>query len=427
MEDILKWLYGLTRFGIKPGLETITTLLQRLGNPHLNFKSIHITGTNGKGSVAALIAAVLQNNGYKTGLYTSPHLLRFNERIAIDGTEISDEDLISSVEKIRKSCGDIEVTFFEFTTALAFLYFAEKKVDIAVVETGMGGRLDATSVLTPLLSIITTVDFDHMKYLGSTKEAIAWEKAGIIKKNIPVVVGFVDSGVLAVLKNAAKSLGSSFLHVPSLLSAHQISSSFQSQTFETKGWVNDSFSLPLLGQHQMENALVAIAALTQLGLPPSSIQKGLSLTHWPGRLEIISEKPLIIVDGAHNEAGMATLAQYLQNIPQRKVLILAAADDKPIDLFAKVLAPLFEIVIVTQGSYKPCPLSVLGEAVRAYSSQVEEYPLVEKAIQRALSFLQKDDCLLVTGSLYMIGDALRIIRSAREKSGLTQERATTIH
>ena len=195
-------MYSLERFGMKLGLDVITDLLQHLGNPHLQFKSIHVAGTNGKGSTCSFLASILQEAGYKTALYTSPHLVKFNERIKVNGNDISDQYLASLAKKIKKTAEQhkIELTFFEFTTALAFLYFARQKVDIVVVETGMGGRLDATNVLHPLLSVITNISFDHQKHLGDTLEKIAWEKAGIIKKDGIIVTAERNPAVLEVFR-----------------------------------------------------------------------------------------------------------------------------------------------------------------------------------------------------------------------------------
>ena len=314
----LEYLYGLERFGIKLGLEVITTLLNTLGNPHQQYKSIHIAGTNGKGSTAAFLAQILIEAGYKVGLYTSPHLIQFNERIKINGKDISELDLINLIAVIKEKAekNNLQLTFFEFTTALAFFYFAQQKIDVAVVETGMGGRLDVTNVIQPEVTIITNISLDHQQYLGETKEEIAAEKSGIIKDKAIVVTVEEDKEVLKIIeKKCMEKNAGLFLSDK----AWPQEASLERQIFTVKG---QEYTIHLLGEHQLQNAALAIKAaslLAERGLLISSynIQEGFKKAYWPGRLEIICNEPLVLVDCAHNLAGMQELARVIPSLSRR--------------------------------------------------------------------------------------------------------------
>src|SRR3989338_5320207 len=339
-QNILGYMYSLERFGMKLGLDVITDLLQHLGNPHLQFKSIHVAGTNGKGSTCSFLASILQEAGYKTALYTSPHLVKFNERIKVNGNDISDQYLASLAKKIKKTAEQhkIELTFFEFTTALAFLYFARQKVDIVVVETGMGGRLDATNVLHPLLSVITNISFDHQKHLGDTLEKIAVEKAGIIKKEGMVVTAEKNPAVLEVFRKECRKKNAQLFVSEGDFKIVQ--RDIFHQAFEFHGL---RYDIQMLGEHQIPNALLAILAvelLKEKGIACSSrsIQQGLQKTRWAGRLQFIRKN--VLLDCAHNIAGMEMLQKFVQNLPRRKVLVLGIAEDKEIVEMCQLIVPL---------------------------------------------------------------------------------------
>ncbi len=424
MQDVLDYLYGLTRFGIKPGLEVTRSLLTVLGNPHQKFKSVHITGTNGKGSTTAFTASILQKAGYKVGMYTSPHLVRFNERININGVDISDAELVkfAALIKATAEAHGIQPTFFEFTTVLAFFYFAANNVDIAVIEVGLGGRLDATNVITPLVSVITNIDFDHMKHLGDTKEKIALEKAGIIKKNVPLVTAEKDENIIGIFRNKAERifvLKEDLYVIPG-------AKSIDFQSFAVSGRVNGVFTTSLLGDHQIDNACTALLAaqvLRENGLQitDKALHDGLIAAHWPGRLQVISKTPLLILDGAHNVAGMNRLKQFIQPLQKKKVLVLALAKDKDTKEIVKLIAPLFTTVIIAQGNFKPQDTAVLAAEARKYVHDVKELPDVEEALHTALSAVKDDELILVTGSLYMLGDALSVLeKSAKIRDKLGQ-------
>jgi dihydrofolate synthase/folylpolyglutamate synthase len=318
----IETLFSRTAYGIKPGLEVTVALLEKIGNPHKKLKCIHVAGTNGKGSVCAMIESVLRASGFKTGLYTSPHLFRFNERFRINGREISDsalEQLIAAVETAAQSLTTRPATFFEFSTAMAFEYFKREKVDYAIIETGMGGRWDATNVIQPVLSVITRIDIDHTEYLGGEIEKIAWEKAGIIKPGAPVICGPMPVEAEAVVyKEAAEKkspiLGSDEAVFFQCLEARRDD---QLLNIEAGGHQYPNIRLPLAGNFQMENCGIAVAALEDLadieGLR-LQMKKGLEAVKWPGRFQLLQPKPPVLYDGAHNVSGARALFQTLEEI-----------------------------------------------------------------------------------------------------------------
>lgn len=411
MQSTLDYLYNLQRFGIKLGLKEITKLVQALDNPQNQFKSIHIAGTNGKGSTAAFIASILQQAGYKVGLYTSPHLIRFNERIRINGKEIIDKELVKYTKKIKEKVEqhNIPTTFFEFTTALAYLYFAQNKVDFAVIETGMGGRLDATNVIIPEISVITNISIDHTEHLGKTKLSIAAEKAAIIKKKGIVVTAETDLEIIKLFKQVCAKKQARLFVLDNEISYHLTASDLRQQTFTTSGRFNCDFTIKLLGEHQIRNAITALLAISLLDRTISiyTLKKGLKLADWPGRLDIIGDNPLVMIDGAHNVDGMERLRDFIKSLPQRKILILGIAEDKEIEQMISLIVPLVDEVIVSQGNFKPSPAEKLAEVVKIYNKNVKICPRVKKAIAAAISLATKNDLILITGSLYLVGDILK--------------------
>ncbi len=411
LNDQLKWMYALERFGIKPGLEVMQNIMEVLGHPETKWPSVHITGTVGKGSTAALTACALQEAGYKVGLYTSPHLIRFNERIQINGQEISDEALADLIGEVRRTLEDysIQATFFEFTTALAFLYFARQKVDIAVIEVGMGGRLDATNVIVPEVSVITRIGFDHEKFLGDTLLKIAQEKAGIIKRGVPVVTYEKKPDILHLLKTTAQQQ-SAQLYVVS----EQLKTTFLEETLESERFQigENIFTTPLLGRHQIENAATAYMALEVLRskgwkISTEDMTQGFKHVRWPGRMQVISQKPLILVDGAHNPDGVAALSEFIKGWSRYDVLVLAQKQGKKLDDMHRLIVPLFKQVIVTEGTYEPMPAADLASTIKAYTNgNIVIIPNSQDALRKARERLPYDGTMLVTGSLYMIGAAL---------------------
>lgn len=405
--DGLTYLYSLERFGIKLGLEVTQKLLQCLGNPHLQFKSIHVVGTSGKGSTCAYLNSILQEAGYKVGMYTSPHLVRFNERVQIDTQQIIDSELKSLVQEIKTAAVGLEPTFFEFTTCLAFLYFARKNVDIAIIEAGMGARLDATNVIQPEVTVITKIALDHMKYLGNTVQEIAQEKAAAIKKNSPVVTMEKNSELLHYFAERCKEKNCAF----SMITPYTIMfSTLQGQEFV---YNNENYTLKMRGKHQIENACLALLAVEKLqtkgwNISANSCKKGLAQVSWPGRLDQIA--PNMMVDGAHNIEEVETILPVIQELP-RDVLLLGIAQDKQIKEMVELLVPLFKKVVVTQGNYKPAPTSVIAKEVRKYVKDVEEIPDVKEALAKI-----KGRTIFVTGSLYLVGDVMKYLNLFKEPS-----------
>jgi dihydrofolate synthase/folylpolyglutamate synthase len=408
----LKTMYGLRRFGIILGLETIKSILNALGNPQNNFRSIHVAGTNGKGSVAAALSSILQESGFRVGLYTSPHLVRFNERICINNRQISDAAVVKSFRAVQKAhYGNRLPTFFEFTTAMALYEFGRQAVDWAVIETGMGGRLDATNIIHPAVSVITNISLEHREYLGNTLAQIAREKAGIIKQATPVVTAIKQKQAKAVLrriarKNAAPlyTLGKNFKV------RRQVSGGFSYYGIENR-WPD--MHTALLGHYQVENAALAMAACELLikdkvAISQKDIRNGLIKTRWPGRLEIVSEHPVIILDGAHNLSAAHKLAKFLRdNFAQRPItLVVGILNDKPYKGMLKSLLPLCSRLLITQAKIdRALSPQRLFETAKKIMSDVAIVSDVAQAFKQAVDGAGSDEVICVAGSLYVVGEA----------------------
>lgn len=418
-EAALQQLYGLERFGIKLGLENIRTLLSLVGNPHEGLRAIHVTGTNGKGSVCAYIASVLQRAGHRTGLYTSPHLIRFNERIQVDGVPISDADLLRLWTAIQPAMKEMEgdravnrPTFFEVTTAMAFEYFREKAVDAAAIEVGMGGRFDATNVIESRVAVIARVGLEHTEHLGRTVDRIAREKAGIIKASSRVVT--VDQETLPVIEERCRELGVPLTVVGRDVIVERMSQDLSGQRLRVRGDFGDfEITTPLLGSFQRENVGLAVAALvefreTGMEVPDAAIRSGLAATRWPARFQKIRTDPLVIVDGAHNGPAAAALASaYAELFPQRKcILVTGILADKDLASIASSLGPLASRIIACRPkSHRAYHPEEVASAFRRHAP-TEVVPSVSDAVDRALSEASEDDLVLITGSIYTAGEAL---------------------
>jgi dihydrofolate synthase / folylpolyglutamate synthase len=415
MQETLDYLYNLQRFGMKLGLEVTKKLLSSLENPHDSFKSIHIAGTNGKGSTAAFLFSILKRAGYKVGIYTSPHLVKFNERIKVNDQEITDNELVEYTKLVKQHAdeNDLQPTFFEFTTTMAFLHFKKKEVEFAIIETGMGGRLDATNLLTPELSIITNIDFDHVKHLGNNKLSIAKEKAAIIKEKGTLITAERDQEVLDLFNEVCKEKGAKLFNVDEEIKYKILESNPREQKFITFWRVNSSFTINLLGKYQIRNALTALLAADLLrergiNITTNDLKKGLGQATWPGRLEILQEDPLVIVDCAHNVAGMRELADFIRKMPQRKVLVLGIGENKESEKIIPQIVPFVDEVILTQGNYNPSSLETLEQETKKFTKKVYKYPKPEKAIEKSLGITKEDDIIIITGSIYLIGDVLKL-------------------
>lgn len=419
----LDYLYGLQRFGMKLGLRNIRSLLRDCGNPERQFFSIHIAGTNGKGSTSSMIAAVLQAAGHKTGLYTSPHLVRFNERIRIGGAMITDDDLVRYTKLFRPKIDSLNATFFEATTAIAFKYFADNNVRIAVVETGLGGRLDATNVLIPEISVITSISKDHTEQLGKTSRKIAFEKGGIIKRGRACLVGVENREAFHELRTISRKRRSPFLTL-SGLNATRISTTSggeQILTMRTEKGVYKNLHLPLAGDHQIRNAKLAIAALEYLGtrgvnVPVPAIYEGFRhlrrLTGIHGRFEIIRRHPMIVLDVGHNRDGIAAVVQTLGKFQFRKlILIFGVMADKEYASMIQLLSTLKPLVLAVQPSTERALSSdLIASLFRLKKCPAHSYHHLADAVRAALDVQRKDDLLLISGSHYVAGEAVQALR-----------------
>jgi len=415
-DKALSYLYDLQKYGIKFGLSSTSNLLARLGNPHDNFRAIHIAGTNGKGSTAAMLSAILTEMGMQVGLYTSPHLVRFNERFRINDQDVDDRGIMDVFRRVKDVVDEREPpTFFEMTTAMALSFFAEKKVDWAILEVGMGGRLDATNVIQPQMTIINNVAFDHQEFLGATLGRIAREKAGIIKQGVPLITAVRQPVALAVIRERCSALDAPCYRVGQQIKVR----SQGKQRFSYRGlkWRLDTLQLPLAGRHQLLNAATALGALEvleQVGqLPPTSshAREGLRKTRWPGRLEWFRERPPVLLDGAHNYAGVVALCKALQEeyTYKRLIIVLGIMADKDLPGMLHKLAPLADHIILTRPKYeRAAEPESLREVAGEFANRTELIRSVRQALQRAMILATHEDLVVVTGSLYFIGEVKEI-------------------
>lgn len=402
-------------------LERMFALLNLLGNPHQAYPVIHVAGTKGKGSTSALCASALTAAGYKTGLYTSPHLLDYVERIQIDGEPISHQMLIDLVEEIKPFVAQVEkLTTFEITTALAFLAFAKQGCTAAVFEVGLGGRLDATNVVTPRVSVITSLSMDHMAVLGDTLAKIAGEKAGIIKDGVPVVSAPQKEEALEVLLRVANSRNTEITLVGKDVTFEPVQHSLEGQIFALSGMTREArnvvegllITLPLLGAHQLVNAATAYAALKVSGLeiPAEAIQRGFAQVKWPARFELVRREPPVIFDSAHNDDSFARLRETLETyFPGRMVyLIFGASEDKNIPGMFREMQPKIRRLIVTRADHPRAlePGKIQGLADQA-GIQSEAVTPVEAALARALELSEKDGSIVLSaGSMFVTAEVM---------------------
>jgi dihydrofolate synthase/folylpolyglutamate synthase len=429
--DTLRYLYGLVDYEKRRlerysprefKLERVQGLLTKMGNPYKDYPTLHIAGTKGKGSVSATMALFAQSGGLKTGLYTSPHLHTYRERIQINGEPISRDDMTDLVDEIRPLVEAIPgITTFEVTTALAFLYFSQQNVDLAVMEVGLGGRLDATNVIIPLISIITSLSLDHTKLLGDTIDQIAYEKGGIIKPGVPFVTAPQQQEALEVLRTIGEERGSPMLQVgrdwlwkPGKRLAHRQMITVSQSPFTTPRSVFEGeYELALLGEFQQENATVAVAAadiLHNLGYTwatADSMHTALRKVHWPGRLEVLSWEPPMVVDCAHNPYSAQKLVESLISwFPgKRWVLIFGASKDKDIRGMLTALLPISEHVIVTR-SYHPraAAPTELADLCSDLGTGAEIAVDPRRALDHAQSRLGPEVGILTTGSVFLVAD-----------------------
>jgi len=413
-EVTLKYLFGLEKFGMIFGLDNIRWLLETIENPHYALKTVHIAGTNGKGSVATMLTHILKEGGYKVGKYTSPHLVSFTERITVNEKEITEEEVVDITEYIHDRVTREDVsrsfTFFDFTTAIALEYFKREKVDVAVIETGLGGRLDSTNVITPLLSIITNISYDHMDQLGTSLSSIAYEKAGIIKEGIPVVSA-CDGVPQEIIEDKAGKLHSQVYILNRDFSFEKIGE----QRLMYKGLnrnIKDVF-INLYGDHQLTNCalvLCAVEIISSFGfsVKDESVLEALSRVTWQGRLEKVKDSPLVLLDGAHNPQGIHVLTDFMRTHfrDKKKILVFGVMKDKEYEKMLAEIAPEMDTVILTRPNIDRA-LSPYDIKPRLTAATITDN--VRNALETAKSTATDKDLILITGSFYTIGEAKAII------------------
>jgi dihydrofolate synthase/folylpolyglutamate synthase len=391
----LEWLYGLERLGTVLGLGKTLELLDRLGNPHKGLRCIHIAGTNGKGSVCAILSSILAKAGYKTGMYTSPHMKRFNERIQVNGREITDKKIEGLIKKVKPHYNG--QTFFEVTTAMAFLYFREQKVDFLALEVGLGGRLDATNVINPLLSIITNVSLEHTQLLGETVEQIAYEKACIIKKNRAVIT-LAEKNALRIIKKVAEE-NNSTVKIPKYKKTNSC--------FNVNSYMR--LKLGLKGDFQVMNAALALKAIDVLKkqghrIPNKAIKEGLLEAEWPGRFEFLSKN--VLADCAHNPAGAEALGKEIARIRksyEKIISVVGIMKDKDRKSMINEISSFSDYIIFTKPKIKRA--SQPGELARLTTIKHEIVNDVKNALKKAKKLANPEDLIVICGSIYVVGEA----------------------
>jgi dihydrofolate synthase/folylpolyglutamate synthase len=414
----IEYLYSLQKHGMKFGLDNIRKLMSAFHNPQGSFRSVHVAGTNGKGSTSAMIASVLKTAGVKSGLFSSPHLISFTERIRINGEEITERDVITLAEEVRAAAekiGDFSPTFFEVVTAMAFLHFRKAGIEWAVIETGLGGRLDATNVIMPEVSVITSVGLDHCEFLGKTLREIASEKAGIIKAGVPVVSASQEEAAMEVIVRKAAERGSQLFTYGESFAAEVISESLGGISFRYFGeGRSKDLAVSLAGRHQMINAsMAAKTAEILMGKYPAikcDIGEGLSTVQWPGRLEMVNDDPPVLIDGAHNPQAASALSLYLKEVAlsryKRIILVVGAMGDKDVEGILGPLLPLAAEILFTAPAYSrsaPPERLVALAAAKGYSSII--VPSVVEAVKKAEEMCLPGDLVVITGSFYTLGEA----------------------
>ncbi|MDQ0158764.1 bifunctional folylpolyglutamate synthase/dihydrofolate synthase [Alkalibacillus salilacus] len=420
--EAITWIHKQLPFGIKPGLTRINMLLDELGNPQHQIKTIHVAGTNGKGSTTSFLSHILREDGYDVGTFTSPYIETFNERISLNHQPISDGDLVHLVERIKPLCEQIATTEvghpteFEIITAMAYLYFKEKEVDYAVIEVGLGGRLDSTNVIHPILSIITSIGYDHIDILGSSLADIAFEKAGIIKSNTPVITGVSQQEAINVIDQNVQSNGADVLKLDQDFNAEAKTSDHLVEVFD---FANHYISLKdlkiqLLGSHQINNASVAIEAYLQLlkvenrHVDSDIIRSGLKKTRWPGRFEVVRHNPDVILDGAHNVEAIQSLIDTInQKYDKNNVYILCSfLKTKPVDqmmsLFSEQFSQIFLTTFDFNNNYEYYELKEKYENGKTII--IEDW---EVAYKQLINQMESSDALVITGSLYFVSEVKR--------------------
>jgi dihydrofolate synthase/folylpolyglutamate synthase len=418
-KQALEYLYGLQKYGVKFGLSKTSNILKKMGNPHKGQKYIHIAGTNGKGSVSAMVESVLIRAGYKVGFYSSPHLVSFTERFRINRKEITKKQVALLTEEINGMIDPTEPpTYFEFATAMALAYFAREKVDFAIMEVGMGGRLDATNIIKPLVSAITNISLEHQSFLGNTLKEIAGEKAGIIKKGVNIITAATQPVVKEVFRKVSEERGAPYYEVGRDVRYRSAGRKFS--YYGLKREIRD-INLSLKGPFQHRNATLSLGILELLEkkgvtLDEDTIKRGIEETTWMGRVQVLSERPLVVVDGAHNPGAAKVLAEAIKKdfTYKRLIVVLGIMKDKDMDSIVKEIAPLSDHIICSAPEYyRAAKPEELYRVVSAYSKKVETIDGLGVAIAKAKAMAGPDDMILITGSLFTVGEALTVIDPER--------------
>jgi dihydrofolate synthase/folylpolyglutamate synthase len=410
--ETIAYIYGLGRFGMRPGLERITALLLALDNPQDKIKTIHVAGTNGKGSAAMFLSTIMSCAGYKVGLFTSPHLIRFTERIRINDVEIEEENVVRLAGQVIAAAPPA-TTFFEMVTALGWLYFSEQRVDVAIMEAGMGGRFDATNAASGIMSVIMPVSLDHCEYLGATVAQIAFEKAGVIKPGRPVVTSVQSDEALAVMRGESAKLAS-----PMFCNGEHFTGCWENGGLVYHGLQTSLSGLKpgIAGRYQADNAVTALAAAELLGgegfhLPETALRSGIETASWPVRMEIAGEAPLILLDGAHNSAGGKALAEALQDVPHDRLILVAGvmADKDAEGIFTPLFPFTDRAYAVSPALERALPSDRLAGLCRARGVACEDAGTVAEGLAQARKEAGPRDLILVCGSLFTIGEARAIL------------------
>jgi len=422
----ITFLYDLSLITKRVNLEIMRELLNSLGNPHIDgVKYVHVTGTNGKGSVCASVYAVLRER-YHVGLYLSPHVYRFNERIIVDDEEIEDEYIVNFVKEVRTILEEIakkgrRPSFFEVTTAMAFQYFKEKKCDFSVIEVGLGGRLDPTNVIHPLVSAVTSIDLEHTHILGDTVEKIAFEKAGIIKPHIPVVSGVKNERAIKIIRDIAKKRKAPFYDALSEYEVYDVNIGLGGMKFKVLGGYEEyKISFPLIGRHQINNVIIALKILELLRekyrIERKDIESGLSRVKLPGRFEVKMKNPLLIFDIAHNPAASKALVNTIRELKLENVTFLfSILKDKDVNKILENLSQVSDEIIITEinDERRRMPAEEIEKYARKYFRNIEVIKESRKALEHAL---EKSDVAIATGSAYLLGELEEHLHSLTERS-----------
>lgn len=422
LEETLSYIHAVCWRGSVPGLERISALLSSMGNPHLGLKFIHVTGTNGKGSTCAMLASILQAAGYRTGLYTSPFIVRFNERMQVDGQQITDGELCDITSFVRPLADalDPHPTEFEMVTAIAMEFFARRRCDIVVCEVGMGGEFDATNVIpSPEAAVFCNIGLDHTQYLGDTIEKIATTKAGIIKPGCQAVLYQQTPQVEDILRRRCESL-SVPLHLSDFADIRLRSADLNGQIFDWREL--DGLALPLLGQHQLHNAAVALTTVEVLrrrgwAIDREAVRRGLAATQWPGRFQIIGSDPLFIIDGGHNPQCIQALEQNLRDyLPGRPLTVLTGVmEDKDYHCMYRSIAPYASaFVAVTPDNPRSLPAPELAAYLRSFGKPVTASASIPEGVALARRLAGSSGTVLCYGSLYLLGDVMAALEKLTE-------------